>query len=74
MAALTNRAVWQDACGVPSVVRSSSLPTNDKLGRHKVLVKVHAWDINPYDQMIQDRDMAKYPVIWAALFPVPSRL
>ncbi|CRG92380.1 Zinc-type alcohol dehydrogenase-like protein C2E1P3,01 [Talaromyces islandicus] len=63
MAALTNRAVWQDACGVPSVVRDNSLPTNDELGEHEVLIKVHSWAINPCDYMLQDRDMIKYPVI-----------
>lgn len=63
MAALTNRAVWQDACGAPGVVRDNSLPTNDELGENKVLVKVHAWAINPCDHMLQHRDMVKYPVI-----------
>lgn len=63
MAALANRAVWQDACGVPGVVRDNSLPTNDELGENKVLIKVHAWAINPCDHMLQDRDMGKYPII-----------
>ncbi len=63
MAAPVNRAVWQDTFGVPGVIRESSLPTNDELGDRKVLVKVHAWAINPCDYMLQDRNMVKYPVI-----------
>ena len=63
MAASTNRALWQDKSGAPGAVRDSSLPTNDELGDHKVLVKVHAWAINPCDHMLQDRDMVNYPII-----------
>jgi NADPH:quinone reductase-like Zn-dependent oxidoreductase len=64
MAARTNHAVWQEASGVPGVVRESPLPTNDELGDHKVLAKVHAWAINPCDYMLQDRDMGPaYPLI-----------
>jgi NADPH:quinone reductase-like Zn-dependent oxidoreductase len=64
MAARTNRALWQDTFGVPGVVRESPLPTNDDLGDHKVLVKVHAWAINPCDYMLQDRNMgSSYPII-----------
>jgi len=63
MAAPTNRAVWQDTFGVPGVIRDSSLPTNGELGNHKVLVRVHAWAINPCDHMLQDRNMIQYPVI-----------
>jgi NADPH:quinone reductase-like Zn-dependent oxidoreductase len=58
-----NRAVWQDAPNVPGVIRDSSVPTNDELGDHKVLVKVHAWAINPCDHMLQDRNMVNYPII-----------
>ncbi|KAJ4366238.1 hypothetical protein N0V83_007874 [Neocucurbitaria cava] len=63
MASPTNRTVWQETFGVPGVVRDNSLPSNDELGDHKVLVKVHAWAINPCDHMLQDRNMVKYPVI-----------
>lgn len=64
MAARTNRAVWQDAFGAPGVVRNNPLPTDDELGDHKVLVKIHAWAINPCDYMLQARDMgSSYPVI-----------
>jgi NADPH:quinone reductase-like Zn-dependent oxidoreductase len=59
----TNRALWQDTFGVPGIVRNNSLPTKDELGEHKVLIKVHAWAINPCDHMLQDRDMVKYPII-----------
>jgi len=63
MAGPTNRALWQDTFGVPGEIRNNSLSTNDELGDHKVLVKVHAWAINPCDHMLQDRNMVKYPVI-----------
>lgn len=64
MATRTNRALWQDKFGVPGEVRNSPFQTNDELGDHKVLVKVHAWAINPCDYMLQDRDMGfGYPVI-----------
>lgn len=58
---LTNRALWQDTPGVPGVVRENKLP---ELGEHKVLIKVHAWAINPCDHMLQDKNMArKYPLV-----------
>ncbi|KAF7540547.1 hypothetical protein G7054_g1286 [Neopestalotiopsis clavispora] len=63
MAAPANRAVWQDTFGVPGVIRDHSRPTSDDLGDNKVLIKVHAWAINPCDHMLQDRNMAQYPVI-----------
>ncbi|KAI0134362.1 chaperonin 10-like protein [Xylariales sp. AK1849] len=63
MAAPTNHALWQDTFGVPGVLRDSSLPTSDELGDHKVLVKVQAWAINPCDHMLQDRNMAVYPLV-----------
>ncbi|KAK0713302.1 chaperonin 10-like protein [Lasiosphaeria miniovina] len=63
-APITNRAVWQDAAGVPGVVRASPLPGTDaELGDRKVLVKVHAWAVNPCDHMLQDRELGKYPAI-----------
>lgn len=63
MALPINRALWQDSHGVPGAIRDSSLPTSDELGDRKVLVKVHAWAINPCDHMLQDRNMAQYPII-----------
>jgi NADPH:quinone reductase-like Zn-dependent oxidoreductase len=63
MAAPSNRALWQETFDVPGVIRDNSLPTSDELGDHKVLVKVHAWAINPCDYMLQDRNMVHYPVI-----------
>jgi NADPH:quinone reductase-like Zn-dependent oxidoreductase len=63
MAVPINRALWQDTFGVPGVIRENTLPSNDELGDHKLLVKVHAWAINPCDYMLQDRDLVKYPVI-----------
>ncbi|KAK1759123.1 chaperonin 10-like protein [Echria macrotheca] len=64
MAAHTNRAFWQDTFGMPGTVRESPLPKIDELGEHQVLVKVHAWAINPCDHMLQDQNMGfPYPVI-----------
>jgi NADPH:quinone reductase-like Zn-dependent oxidoreductase len=64
MARPTNRAVWQDTCGVPGVIRDNPLPTDHELGDHKVLVKVHAWAINPCDYILQDRNLgSSYPII-----------
>lgn len=61
----TNRALWQDKSGAPGVVRDSPSPPSDELGDKKVLIKVHAWAINPCDYMLQDRDMepSYYPTI-----------
>lgn len=63
MDALTNRALCQENHGIPGVIRKSRLPKSHELGDCKVLVKVHAWAINPCDHMLQDRDMVQYPVI-----------
>ncbi|KAK3330758.1 chaperonin 10-like protein [Apodospora peruviana] len=60
-----NRAVWQDKAGVPGVIREKPLPTIDELGDRDVLVKVHAWAINPCDGMYQAAalPMFRYPII-----------
>ncbi|KAH9907944.1 chaperonin 10-like protein [Xylariomycetidae sp. FL2044] len=63
MTATANRAIWQDACGVPGVIRDNSVPTTDELGDHKVLVKPLAWAINPCDHMLQDQNLVSYPLI-----------
>lgn len=63
MATSTNRALWQETFGVPGVVRESSLLTTNELGDNKVLVKVHAWAINPCDRILQNRNMVTYPFI-----------
>lgn len=58
-----NRSVWQDGIGVPGVIRESAIPT--RLEDNKVLVKVHAWAVNPCDAILQDKELpiVKYPVI-----------
>lgn len=60
----TNRAVLQQGVGSAKVeIKDKPVPTNEELGDHKVLVKVHTWAINPCDYMLQDRDMVTYPLI-----------
>lgn len=60
-----NRAVWQDGTGVPGEIRERELPTGDDLGDRKILVKVHAWGMNPCDSFLQATALpfVKYPVI-----------
>ncbi|OIW22669.1 GroES-like protein [Coniochaeta ligniaria NRRL 30616] len=62
---IVNRVLWQDEVGVPGVVRERALPVHDELGDRKVLVKVHAWAINPCDGILQTTALSfvKYPVI-----------
>ena len=58
----TNHSVWQDKVGVPGVIREEAIP---KLQDEQLLVKVHAWAMNPCDAMLQDVSLpfVKYPVI-----------
>ena len=58
----TNRVVWQDKAGVPGIIREEPIP---KLEDQQLLVKVHAWALNPADAMLQDvaLPIVKYPVI-----------
>ncbi|MCJ1381389.1 hypothetical protein MMC17_004499 [Xylographa soralifera] len=58
----TNRSVWQDKTGVPGAIREDLVP---KLEDPQLLVKVHAWAVNPADAMLQDISLpfVKYPVI-----------
>ncbi|KAI0384959.1 GroES-like protein [Hypomontagnella monticulosa] len=59
----TNRSVWQDKPGVPGVIRESPIPS--ELEDRKLLVKVHAWAINPCDAILQDQSLPffTYPII-----------
>jgi NADPH:quinone reductase-like Zn-dependent oxidoreductase len=61
----TNRALWQDEVGVPGIIREQSLPTTEDLGDRKVLIRVHAWAMNPCDSILQTVALpfVKYPVI-----------
>ncbi|MCJ1389776.1 hypothetical protein MMC18_002633 [Xylographa bjoerkii] len=58
----TNRSVWQDKPGVPGAIREDSI---SKLEDEQLLVKVHAWAMNPCDAMLQDKSLpfVKYPII-----------
>ena len=59
----TNRSVWQDKAGVPGVIRESPVPT--KIADHELVVKVHAWAVNPADCVVQDIPLSfiTYPLI-----------
>lgn len=63
--ATVNRVLWQDGVGVPGVIRERPLPTSEDLGERKILVRVHAWAMNPCDSMLQTVSLpfVKYPVI-----------
>lgn len=59
-----NRAAWQEKPGVRLSIREVPYPTN--LALHEVLLKAHAWAINPADHIIQDSaevSSIKYPLI-----------
>ncbi|RHZ55964.1 hypothetical protein CDV55_104847 [Aspergillus turcosus] len=58
-----NRSLWQDQAGVPGVIRESPIPSN--IVDNEILVKVHAWAMNPADAMVQDVPLPfiKYPLI-----------
>lgn len=58
-----NHAAWQDQVGVPLSIRQTPYPTD--LSPTQILIKVHAWAINPADHILQDISLpfVKYPVI-----------
>ena len=58
----TNRSVWQDKPGVPGIIREDPIP---ELQDQQILLKVHAWAINPCDAILQDQALpiVTYPVI-----------
>ncbi|KAI0386969.1 GroES-like protein [Hypomontagnella monticulosa] len=58
-----NRAFWQDKIEVPSVIREGTIPS--KLEDDQVLIKVHAWGMNPVDGFLQHFALPflKYPLI-----------
>lgn len=59
----TNYSVWQDKPGEPGAVRESQIPSN--LEDNEILIKVHAWAVNPCDAMLQEQSLpfVTYPVI-----------
>ena len=58
-----NRSLWQDEAGVPGVIRESPIPS--QIADEQIVVKVHAWAMNPADAMVQDVPLPfiKYPLI-----------
>lgn len=58
-----NRAAWQDEVGIPLSIRPTPYQTD--LSPTQILVKPHAWAINPADHFLQDISLpfVKYPVI-----------
>ncbi|KAI8958516.1 GroES-like protein [Daldinia sp. FL1419] len=63
MSTLINRSFWQDKPGVLGTIRDSSIPST--LAEGELLVKVHAWGLNPADAFLQDNPLPflKYPLI-----------
>ena len=59
----TNHSLWQDKVGVPGAIRESPIPS--QLKDSELVVKVHAWALNPCDAMLQDQSLPfiTYPVI-----------
>ncbi|KAL3473998.1 chaperonin 10-like protein [Aspergillus californicus] len=58
----TNRALWQDNAGLLGAIRTTPTPP---LKDNQLLIKVHAWAVNPCDAMLQDQSLPfiTYPVI-----------
>lgn len=62
----TNRAAWQDKAGTQLSIRDTPYPDPTSLSPTQILLKAHAWAINPCDIMIQDSDslpFISYPLI-----------
>lgn len=59
----SNHSLWQDKAGVPGVIRETEIPT--RVEENEILVKAHAWAMNPADHMLQDQALpfVKYPLI-----------
>ncbi|KAJ6101933.1 Polyketide synthase enoylreductase [Penicillium sp. IBT 16267x] len=59
----SNHAAWQLKCHTPLEIKKT--PYQEALTPTQVLIKVHAWAINPADHILQDTEMAfvSYPVI-----------
>lgn len=60
--ASVNRSVWQEKAGVLGDIREAPLP---KISDDQILVKAHAWALNPADHMVQDIPLPfiTYPLI-----------
>ena len=59
----SNRSFWQDNVGAPGVIRESPFPFN--IADDELVIKAHAWALNPADAMIQDMSLyfIKYPLV-----------
>ena len=59
----TNRSFWQDEVGIPGIIRDSPIPSS--IADDEILVKVHAWAMNPADHILQDTPLPfiKYPLV-----------
>ena len=59
----SNTAAWQNAVGEKLDIRSSQYPSP---GEHEMVIKNHAWAINPVDRILQEQkvfDWLEYPLI-----------
>lgn len=63
MSTKINRVFWQDNAGVPSAIRESPIPST--LGPNDILIKAHAWGMNPVDAYLQVAPLPfiKYPIV-----------
>ncbi|KAK9312073.1 oxidoreductase [Lipomyces starkeyi] len=59
----TNHSFWQDKAGVQGAIRESAVPS--KVADSELVVKVHAWAVNPADAVVQDMPLPfiTYPLI-----------
>lgn len=59
-----NHAAWQDQVGVPFSIRQTPYPTD--LNPTQILIKVHAWAMNPADHLHIPQGISlpfvKYPI------------
>ena len=58
-----NRSFWQDKAGIPGTIRESPIPSS--VADDDLLVKVHAWALNPADHILQNTSLPfiKYPLV-----------
>ncbi|TQS32182.1 hypothetical protein Golomagni_07513, partial [Golovinomyces magnicellulatus] len=60
---MANASYWQDKAGEPGSIRHGPIPSS--IGQDQILIKVHAWAMNPADHMLQDIALpfVTYPLI-----------
>lgn len=60
--ATVNSSVWQDKAGIPGTIRAAALP---KINDNQIIVKAHAWALNPADYIVQDMALPfiTYPLV-----------